>query len=84
MQALLDGQLGTPTISFLGHSWRIFRRGSCPVQAAFPKVKSFIEFIEGAWDAKKKESCWQISRLELEKRLKGRISEFLEIPINSF
>jgi hypothetical protein len=46
MQALLDGQLGTPTISFLGHSWRIFRRGSCPVQAAFPKVKSFIEFIE--------------------------------------
>ena len=54
------------------------------MQAAFPKVKSFIEFIEGAWDAKKKESCWQISRLELEKRLKGRISEFLEIPINSF
>ena len=35
-QARRDGQLATPTISFFGHSLRIFKRGSWPVHAALP------------------------------------------------
>ena len=52
MQARRDGQPATLTISFLGHSWSIFRRGSCPVQSAFPRSGMIIYLIHlhsGQW-----------------------------------